>query len=443
MLPPPSAAVRSRRAATLQRAYEAYAEAYASAQAIDSPHSYHAAKTEAERALLRAERCPKAIELQAKYAQLLRKATKPTESTAPQPRLFEDAWPTAFAPIAERFPRRPYVSDNLSYTTVRALHQAVGWRYVQYDPPAYHHVLVVDYDAKDDKALPALEVWRAAGLPTPTWVACTPDTPRGHLAWALSTPVCGTSLARLGPLQYLAAIEQAYRDAIKGDDGYAATLTKNPVHQSWQVHWLDSTLRSLDELAAAVELPKPSRRKPIEMAPITALGRKVGTFEAVRKWAYSSVPQYWEEGETAWYQAVREQVEAVNRSFSEPLPESHRRSISKSIAKWVWRRFTPLSKHQLVVATHQPAVQAMRGRLKGAAVREQHMATALARLEAGESAEAIGKELGVTARTLLNWRQRSGRKKPISDNSAVGGFPKAVSVPMSQGPGIQDSFLNS
>jgi transposase-like protein len=123
------------------------------------------------------------------------------------------------------------------------------------------------------------------------------------------------------------------------------------------------------------------------------------------------VSVYWGSGEAAWHQAVRDQVELVNRTFSEPLPESHRRSIAKSIAKWVWKRFTPLAKHQLVMATHTPQVQAMRGRRKGAAARDEHMATALARLDAGESASVIAADIGVTDRTLRNWRRRAWAEK--------------------------------
>ena len=407
LLPYPPAVGGPRRAMTLQRAYEVYVTAYASAQAVDSPHSYHATKTEAQRAELRAERWPQAIALHGAYQQLLAKATKPAAPAPAQSRLFADAWPPQFMDIAERFPRRPYVSDDLTFTRVRPLHQAVDWRYVQHNPPAYAHLLVIDYDGDAPGAVPAIEVWQKAGLPTPAWVACTPGTPKGHLAWALAAPVCTTSAGRLAPLRYLAAIEQAYKAAVTGDDGYVGLLTKNPVFNgegAWDLHWLDPTPRTLDDLAAAVELPKPGP-KPAPLAPV-GFGRKVATFDTVRHWAYRAVSSYWGAGENAWQLAVRQQVENVNRGFSESLPDSHLRSIARSIAKWTWKRFTPQSKHLLVVATHAPEVQAMRGRQKGAKLREALMDQVKAMAAAGATQRAIQDTLGVPQKTVSRWLRR-------------------------------------
>jgi hypothetical protein len=393
----------------LQRAWEAYADAYTAAQAVDHPASFHAGKSDAERAQLRAERWPKVLELHAQYAKLLEKATQlPSRPLTPtQPRLFADAWPEAFAPIAERFPRRPYVSQDLRATVVRPLDQAAAWRYLQHNPPAYAHLLVIDYDG--DAGAPALEVWRSAGLPPPAWVACTPGTPKGHLAWALAAPVCTTSAGHLAPLRYLAAIEQAYKAAVQGDQNYVGLLTKNPIYNgegAWHLHWVDPTPRTLEDLARAVQLPKPTAKKPSPVAPV-GFGRKVHTFEAVRHWAYSAVSSYWDAKEETWHQAVRDQVELVNRTFTEPLPESHLRSIAKSIARWVWRRFTPLTKHQLVMATHTPEVQAMRGRQKGAKVRAALLDQAKDMAAAGMCQRDIAAQLGVDQATVSRWLRRS------------------------------------
>jgi hypothetical protein len=408
LLPYPPAVSSPRRATALQRAYEAYATAYTAAQAVDSPYSYHTSKTEAERAQMRAERWPKVIELHGRYADLLAKATNQVQPKPQQTRLFADAWPPEFMDIAERFPHRPYVSDDLTFTRVRPLDQAMDWRYVQHNPPAHAHLLVIDYDGDAPGAMPAIQVWQKAGLPTPAWVACTPGTPKGHLAWALAAPVCTTSAGRLAPLRYLAAIEQAYKTAMTGDEGYVGLLTKNPVYNgsdAWEMHWLDPTPRTLDDLAAAVELPKPGA-KAAPLAPV-GFGRKVTTFDTVRHWAYSAISSYWGAGEDAWHRAVRQQVENVNRGFSESLPDSHLRSISKSIAKWTWKRFTPESKHLLVMATHTPAVQSMRGRLKGARRREELMGQVKEMAAAGATQRAIQDALGVPQKTVSRWLLRS------------------------------------
>lgn len=419
-LPEPPSHRHAPTARRLAEAHQQYRLAFGKAQAVDSPHSYHAALSEEQKAALRAERWSLVKAREAAYLDLLAKATKTSQPkvSAVQPvqlSLFADAWPASFAHIAARFPRRPYVSNDLKFSTVRPLDQAAGWNYVQHNPPTMAHVMIVDYDGET----PVSEVWQAAGLPTPTWIAHTPGTSRGHLAWALEKPVCTSNAARLAPLRYLAAIEQAYTTAVKGDHGYAGLLTKNPVHQSWQVDWLDPVPRTLEDLASAVQLPKPGKHA----APVPAVGfgRKVTTFDTVRHWAYSAVSQFWslKDGQTAWDLAVRNQVDAVNATFIEALPEAHCRSIAKSISKWVWTRFTPLTKHQMVQATHTPEVQAMRGRLKGATRRDASIDQARAMEAAGETQRAISMALGVSQQTICNWLRRFD-KKPISDNS---GFP--------------------
>lgn len=413
LLPWPPAIPRPTMARRVQQAYEKYVAAFTAALAIDHPAGRYVELSEAEKAPLRAERWAVVDQFEQIYQATVVRATKPKaprKQVIPagmQGRLFADAWPPAFTPIADRFPHRPRVSQDLSWSTVRPLHQAQAWRYIQHNPPSYAHLLVIDYD--QDGGLPAVEVWRKAGLPAPAWVASTPGTQRGHLAWALAAPVCTTSAGRLAPLRYLAAIEQAYQAAILGDKRYVGLLTKNPVHNgpdAWDMHWIDPTPRTLEQLARAVQLPKPGP-KPAAVAPV-GFGRKVHTFDAVRQWAYSAVSNFWGVGvgETAWHRAVRDQVDQVNSTFSESLPETHLRSIAKSIGGWVWKRFTPLTKHQLVLATHTPQVQAMRGKQKGAKRREALMDQVKEMALAGATQRAIQDTLGIPQKTVSRWLQR-------------------------------------
>lgn len=403
-----------------RRAWEDYAAAYAAFIAIDHPQSRWVDVPESERAPMRAQRREKLDRLAFAYLAALERAkvnakrrqckkAKPAAAGTlrPQMRLFEQAWPERFDYIAERFPLRPRVSNDLELgSTVRSRGEAIGWRYIQHNQPTKDHVLIIDYDAPD--GVPAHEIWKLAGLPAPTWVASTPGTPRGHIAYAIDAPICTSDAARLGPLRYLAAIEAAYREALNGDRGYAGLLTKNPVHpEAWEVSWIEPRPYSLGDLAAPVKLPKLSRKKqPQQVEPI-GLGRKVHTFDAARFWAYSSIRHFWSLGFEAWHRAVREQVDRIGQGFSEPLPESHLRAIAKSIAKWTWQRMTPDKFATLVQSTHTSAVQALRGRQKGAKTRDALMGEALAMLAAGSSLRDAAKALGVTPKTVANWRDRA------------------------------------
>lgn len=418
-------------------AYDKYVWAYVALHAVDSPHSFHAALPESEKEILRAERRAKLREREAAYlhlrdkceksaarrAKTLAKRKEETKRTAPiQAALFADAWPASYAAIAARFPHKPYVTNNPKQgTVIRPLHLALEYSFIQYDPPAYSHMLIVDYDGKAGTGITVDEIWKMARVPAPNYIAITPGTgrERGHLAWAITAPVCTTDAARIKPIEYFARIEQGFVSVLHGDETFSGLLTKNPASTSWEMEWITPNPYTLDELAASVSIPRYSnkKQKDADVEPLKPYGhgRKVLTFHSVRKWSYSAVSAFWSVGYDGWHEAVREQVEKVNAQFAQPIPASHRKSIAKSIAKWVWRNFTPSSKAYLVEATHKPEVQAIRGRMKGAEKRQEAMEEAVRRVGAGESQRSVAASLGVSQKTISNWVSRAASpQKPVA-----------------------------
>jgi hypothetical protein len=62
----------------------------------------------------------------------------------------------------------------------------------------------------------------------------------------------------------------------------------------------------------------------------------------VAHWAYKEVREYWSpDYKSKWQDAVVSHTEALNAQFIEPLPYSEVKSISKSIANFVIRHFSP------------------------------------------------------------------------------------------------------
>jgi hypothetical protein len=62
----------------------------------------------------------------------------------------------------------------------------------------------------------------------------------------------------------------------------------------------------------------------------------------VAHWAYKEVREYWSpDYKSKWQNAVVSHTEALNAQFIEPLPYSEVKSISKSIANFVIRHFSP------------------------------------------------------------------------------------------------------
>jgi hypothetical protein len=114
-------------------------------------------------------------------------------------------------------------------------------------------------------------------------------------------------------------------------------ITKNPLHPQWRTTYWTKQAYSLDYLADFVDLPKKLPKK----LEVVGLGRNVTMFEKGRRWAYTAIRDYLHHNSSyEWERAVRTQIEAINAGFEVPLPYSEVKATAKSIAKWVWQRFS-------------------------------------------------------------------------------------------------------
>lgn len=251
--------------------------------------------------------------------------------------------------------------------------------------------------------------WERADLPVPTFIAVDRDNTRAHVGYALSSPVCTTDAARIGPMQYLAAVEYAYTAKIRADFAFSGPVSKNPLHPHWRV-WepANAPVYELSFLAEFVDLPNrlPSRQ--------AGVGRNCELFDQLRIWAYSSVRDFWcPGGQGAWQEAVHRQADTFN-TFAKPLGASEIRGLARSVSRYVWRRFTPSGFRQ---------VQAERGRLGGRAsgaarlvANEDKRSSAVLMAAGGMSVRAIAKELDVSKSTVARWVSHEA----MSGNSADG-----------------------
>ena len=133
--------------------------------------------------------------------------------------------------LDERTPHRPYCTDDLrAGLRIRTRRAALRLPYIQANPPHLRFWMLHDID-RPGGAL----AWEDAGLPPPAWAAINRDNMHAHLAWGLSAPVLTGDAGRAEPIRYLCAIESAYRAALDADPGYSGLITKNPLHERWQV----------------------------------------------------------------------------------------------------------------------------------------------------------------------------------------------------------------
>ncbi|HEH9442052.1 TPA: replication initiation protein [Aeromonas sobria] len=252
------------------------------------------------------------------------------------------------AEFVERLPRRPYCTDDPSHgLLIRPQATALAYRHIQHNPPPHVSCIVFDVDrARHDQYWrDGYHEWRDRGLPTPHWIAINPESGNYHIGYLLAAPVARTSAARLKPLRYLAAIEHVLAKRLDADMGYAGLITKNPVHGDWWTIWHNHEPYSLDYLAEFcpdADLASYSRRSRKEVG---GLGRNVTVFDNVREWGYPAVRSYWRpNGYDAWADAVFVACGSANAFGLEqggPLPSNEIKAIAKSIARWIWQRFTP------------------------------------------------------------------------------------------------------
>jgi DNA-binding NarL/FixJ family response regulator len=125
----------------------------------------------------------------------------------------------------------------------------------------------------------------------------------------------------------------------------------------------------------------------------------VTMFEKGRHWAYKAIRDYMHHNSSyEWEKAVRAQIEAINSSFEQPLPYGEVKATAKSIAKWVWQRFSYGDFSEI-----QAKRGAKGGKAKGQAYVEKK-AEALALLEQGLSQVEIAAKVEISTRTLRNWK---------------------------------------
>lgn len=270
--------------------------------------------------------------------------------------LFPEAW----------LHERPRVTDrkgNPTWRTSRS--EALGMPYIEPNVSGIIQSLIITDRDKPD----ADRIAGVLGLPDPSWVSINPHTTTGHIVYSLKDPVTLTDAARRPPVNFLARIEHGLATVLDGDPGYTGGLTKNPVHAWHPTLWGPQEARyGLRELAAALDglgaLPKAGN--PRRNVQRSAVGRNVALFDETRQWAYKAVERFWHGPAAEWSHAVRSHAWEVNETriandfTTGPLPWAEVGYLAASVRDWVWERFTPESRAQLIARTHTSQQQAER-----------------------------------------------------------------------------------
>lgn len=300
----------------------------------------------------------------------------------------------------ERWPLKPYCSDDKTARDIRSLSSAIKRQYIQANPPHLRVWSIHDVDRAG-----GVLSWEDANLPPPSWGAANRENGHAHLVWGLSAPVLVDSDdMRQAPLRYLCAVESAFREKLQADGGYSGLITKNPAHPIWRVLRGPRLAYELGELAEWVDLPKHlPKRKPDEIG----LGRNVTLFEWLRLYAYKHVRHY--KGDVRnfvlWQSHLNGKALTRNGDLLNPLQGNEVWHIAKSVSKWTWRRFDIAASD-----ARFSALQAHRGRAGGVAsglarlaASEHEQASARLMAAQGHSIRTIAETLGVPKTTVGRW----------------------------------------
>lgn len=210
-------------------------------------------------------------------------------------------------------------------------------RFIQANPREYVSQIVVDIDHADAE-LRAFSM-HEVGL-VPNMFAYSTRPGHGQATFLLRSPVSLSEASRRKPINLLARCQQGLTVALSGDPHYSGPLARNPTHPMANTRWCHPTPYELRDLARALgrDLPMPPTSRRVEASIDSALGRNCWMFDVTRQWAYRAWTRYPQR--TDWDDAVLAYTwgrnpELVSHSKG-PLPDSELRTISRSVASFVW-----------------------------------------------------------------------------------------------------------
>jgi len=304
----------------------------------------------------------------------------------------------------DRLPNRPYYADEKGYLSIGSKATAIKKKYIQHNQPCIKNWLVYDCDFSG-----ALEWVGDNHLPVPNLVAYNPKNGNSHLYYCLEDPVCTSEKGKWAPLFLLAKIDYVLTEKLKADKGYQGFISKNVLHEHWNVLETNPTPWKLDDFLNWIELPKRLPKK----AQIQGLGRNCTLFETAKNLAYRSVLNFRLAGsKEGFFAAVLSDCEGINQTFNPPLNLAEVKATAKSIAKWTWKHYTGSGSMsaedwaQYVKDTHTHDKQKYRQTLQ---VKSRRKGTKTAREEAkemrarGRTQAVISKVLGVSQQTVSRW----------------------------------------
>lgn len=235
----------------------------------------------------------------------------------------------------ETLPLRPYCTNSLG-GRLRILDskRATGYANIQHNAPLVWRWMIFDIDS--DEAYMRAET---RGFPPPNFIALNRNNGHGHAGYLLESPVTAFGTSSRLAINFFMDVERGMTHRLGADQAYPGFLSKNPLCPRWETDWQAVRPYRLDTLNDYLD-NSDKRKSPVRE--MSAIGRNVTLFDALRCWAYNNWKKTAKEGKSQaeFGNMIREKAEVVNSIFPVPLSRVEINGICRSVAKWIWNNFS-------------------------------------------------------------------------------------------------------
>ena len=282
----------------------------------------------------------------------------------------------------EFLPKKPYCADSFDFgISPRSKNLAIKKLHIQPNGPTHLRWLTFDIDLPNSGL-----IWDEKNMPAPNISIMNPKNGHCHYLYLLDTPVKTTPDGSNKAIRYASAIQNSLRKNLNADLGFAGLITKNPLHNHWKTKIWRNEAYTLGELSDYLDISRESANQRQENY---GLGRNSNLFDDLRHYAYKEILKA-DYSYNDFFNKCLDFATKLNRMFNIPLNHNEVVSISKSVSKFTFNKF---SREQF------SNIQSIRGSLKGKDKREE----GIEMLKNGYKTKDIMEKLNVDRTTIFRW----------------------------------------
>jgi hypothetical protein len=210
---------------------------------------------------------------------------------------------------------------------------AVNFSNIEHKPKQLIRSLCFDVDSEN-----SLYQWHDNNCLEPNWIAINPENGHAHYGYLIKDPVSNGLKSRIKPIAFVDAIERGMTVKLGADLAYSGFMTKNPMHDKWDVLTGEENPYALNDLADNVPLVWKTKKDQAE--DLSELGRNSTLFAQCRFWGYRNAERYKQTSNyESFYNAVKAVCDHHNMQFHSLLPESEVKNVAKSIAQYSFYKY--------------------------------------------------------------------------------------------------------